>query len=53
MNCDGKVDIDEYTEILRRFGQEGHDIDAAIHFLFGVYDVGGKVYTNSYHKIRK
>ena len=43
MNKDGWVDIDEYTEILRRFGKDGDDIEAAIQFLFGVYDVKGNL----------
>ena len=43
MNKDGWVDIDEYTEILRRFGKDGHDIEAAIQFLFGVYNVKGNI----------
>ena len=41
MNSDGWIDVDEYTEILRWFGKEGSDIDAAIQFLFGIYDVNG------------
>ena len=40
-NSDGWVDIDEYTEILRKFGKDGQDVDAAIEFLFGVYDENG------------
>ena len=42
-NSDGWVDIDEYTEILRWFREKGSDIDAAINFLFAVYDVNGKL----------
>ena len=41
-NSDGWVDVDEYTELLRKFGKEGNDVDAAIDFLFGVYDENGK-----------
>ena len=40
-NSDGWVDIDEYTELLRKFGKDGQDVDAAIEFLFGVYDEDG------------
>ena len=41
MNSDGWVDVDEYTKILKWIGKVGTDIDAAIEFLFGVYDVKG------------
>ena len=40
-NKDGWVDVDEYTELLRKFGKEGNDVNAAIDFLFGVYDEDG------------
>ena len=40
-NSDGWVDIDEYTELLRKFGKEGNDVDAAIDFLFGEIEMNG------------
>ena len=39
-NNDGKVDLDEYTETLRKLAD--NNIEEAINFLFRVYDADGK-----------
>ncbi len=38
-NNDGKVDLDEYTETLRKLSDNNND--EAIKFLFRVYDADG------------